>query len=58
VIVADNTLWSARVLDADDTSDGTVAIRSFNDHVAADPRVRCVILSVRDGVTLIHSAGS
>lgn len=53
LIVVDNTLWSGRVLDdADDTGD-TVAIRAFNDHVRADPRVVCVQLPVRDGVTLV-----
>jgi caffeoyl-CoA O-methyltransferase len=57
LIVADNTLWSGRVVDADDTSEGTVGIRRFNDHVRDDTRVRSVILSVRDGVTLIRRAG-
>ncbi len=54
LIVADNTLWSGRVLDPDDDSEGTQAIRRFNDHVAADPRVTCVMLTIRDGVTLIR----
>jgi caffeoyl-CoA O-methyltransferase len=56
VIVVDNVLWSGRVLDATDESTDTVAIRSFNDAVAADPRVVCVMLTVRDGVTLIRRA--
>jgi caffeoyl-CoA O-methyltransferase len=56
VIVADNTLWSERVLDAGDTSPDTVAIRAFNDHVVADTRVVVVQLTVRDGVTLIRRA--
>jgi caffeoyl-CoA O-methyltransferase len=54
VIAVDNTLWSGRVLDDSDQSDSTVAIRTFNDKVAADERVWCVQLSVRDGVTLIR----
>ena len=37
------------MLDADDDSDNTVAIRAFNDMVAADERVVCVQLTVRDG---------
>ena len=53
LIVVDNTLWSGRVLDEADTSDDTAAIRAFNDMVVADPRVVCVQLPVRDGVTLI-----
>ena len=54
IIVADNTLWSGRVLDEDDQSEGTEAIRAFDEHVRGDPRVACVMLTVRDGVTLIR----
>jgi caffeoyl-CoA O-methyltransferase len=54
LIVADNTLWSGHVLDDGDDSEGTVAIRAFNDRVRSDERVACVQLSVRDGVTLIR----
>jgi len=54
LIAADNTLWSGRVLDEEDDSEGTVAIRSFNEHVIADDRVVSVMLTVRDGVTLIR----
>ena len=56
VIAADNTLWSGRVLDESDDSDGTVAIRAFNEHVLADERVVSVMLTIRDGVTLIRRA--
>ena len=56
IIVVDNTLWSGRVLDRADTSEDTAAIRAFNDHVAADRRVVCVQLPVRDGVTLVRRA--
>jgi caffeoyl-CoA O-methyltransferase len=52
-IVADNVLWSGRVLDADG-DESTRAIKSFNDHVAADDRVESLMLSVRDGMTLIR----
>ncbi len=48
LIVADNTLWSGRVLD------GEGPIVRFNDHVAADPRTVQVIMSVRDGMTMIR----
>jgi predicted O-methyltransferase YrrM len=44
------------VLDEEDDSDGTVAIRSFNEHVLADERVVSVMLTIRDGVTLIRRA--
>jgi caffeoyl-CoA O-methyltransferase len=54
LIAADNTLWSGRVLDESDTSEGTRAIKDFNEHVRADSRVTSVMLTVRDGVTLIR----
>jgi caffeoyl-CoA O-methyltransferase len=56
LIAADNTLWSGRVLDESDDSDGTRAIVAFNEHVHADARVVSVQLTVRDGVTLIRRA--
>jgi predicted O-methyltransferase YrrM len=57
VIVVDNTLWNGRVADRSDDSETTVVMREFNDHVAADPRVVSVQLTVRDGITLIRRAG-
>ena len=54
VILADNVLWSGLVLDDGDQSDDTRAIRRFNDHVRDDPRVSCVMLTVRDGVSVIR----
>ncbi|HZO34555.1 MAG TPA: class I SAM-dependent methyltransferase [Gaiellaceae bacterium] len=50
LIVADNTLSAGRVLG------GEGPIVRFNDHVAADPRTVQVLLSVRDGMTLIRHA--
>ncbi|MGQ0505056.1 MAG: O-methyltransferase [Myxococcaceae bacterium] len=52
LIVADNTLWSGKVLSPKDESDH--AIVRFNDHVAQDSRVEKVQLTVRDGMTLIR----
>jgi caffeoyl-CoA O-methyltransferase len=54
VIAADNTLWSGRVIDESDQDESTQEIRGFNDHVRDDDRVIAVMLSVRDGVTLIR----
>ena len=54
LIAADNTLWSGRVLDDTDDSESTRAIRAFNEHVARDQRVTSVMLTVRDGITLIR----
>jgi caffeoyl-CoA O-methyltransferase len=54
VILVDNTLWMGAVIDEsrDDTS--TVAIRAFNDMVAADDRVDTVQLAISDGLTLLR----
>ena len=57
LIAVDNTLWSGRILDPADESVDTVALRRFNEKVAADPRVVAVLTTVRDGVTLIRRAG-
>jgi caffeoyl-CoA O-methyltransferase len=56
LIAVDNTLWSGRVLDPDgaDASESTRALAAFNDMVARDERVVCVMLTIRDGVTLIR----
>jgi Predicted O-methyltransferase len=56
LIAADNTLRSGRVLDENDKHPANEGIRAFNERARNDPRVRCVILSVRDGVTLIRRA--
>jgi caffeoyl-CoA O-methyltransferase len=56
LIAVDNTLWSGRVADETNTEASTEVIRAFNEHVRNDPRVRCVILTVRDGLTLIRRA--
>jgi caffeoyl-CoA O-methyltransferase len=50
LIVADNTLAGGRVVE------DTPPIAAFNEHVAADPRSVQVVLSVRDGMTLIRRA--
>lgn len=52
LVVADNTLWSGEVLNPG--SPGARAIAAFNDLVNRDPRVENVMLSVRDGVTLVR----
>jgi caffeoyl-CoA O-methyltransferase len=54
VILVDNTLWSRQVLDAAAEERDTVALRAFNRAVADDPRVRCVIVPMGDGVTVLQ----
>lgn len=53
-ILADNTLWSDKILDTAAHDPQTVGIRTFNDIVAADNSVEKVIIPVRDGLTLIR----
>jgi caffeoyl-CoA O-methyltransferase len=56
LVAADNTLWGGRVLDQATRDPETEAIRQFNDVVAADPRLVCGMVPIRDGVTLIRQA--
>ena len=56
IILVDNTLWSRAVLDENNTEKDTVALRDFNQRIAADTRVRCVIIPIGDGVTMIQLA--
>ena len=59
-IIADNTLWSGKVVEADreHTDAQTRGIMEFNDFVARDERVHTVILPLRDGLTLIRKKGA
>jgi caffeoyl-CoA O-methyltransferase len=58
LIVADNTLQGGGVLDSvTDRHANATAIRAFNDKLVDDPRVVCVLTTIRDGVTLIRHAG-
>jgi caffeoyl-CoA O-methyltransferase len=56
LIAIDNTLRGGNV--ADPVDDGDRAMAAFNEHVQADARTENVVLSVRDGVTLIRLAGA
>ncbi|HVA31781.1 MAG TPA: O-methyltransferase [Gaiellaceae bacterium] len=48
VILADNTLFA--LLDGKTAT----SVARFNEHVRDDPRVECVLLTIREGVTLIR----
>jgi len=52
LILLDNVLWSGAVLDQNDKSDDTRAIRELNDFVAQDKRVEAVMLPIADGLTI------
>lgn len=55
LILADNTLWSGKVVDggAPNTDAQTRGILAFNERIKADDRVEKVLLPLRDGLTVI-----
>jgi caffeoyl-CoA O-methyltransferase len=54
LILVDNVLWMGNVVNPQATDPNTQAIRAFNDRVAHDPRVDCVMLPISDGLTLLR----
>lgn len=53
-ILVDNVLWKGKILDSSITDKDTLAIRDFNERVKIDPRVRNLIVPLRDGLMLIE----
>ena len=51
-IIADNVLWSGRVLEAE-KDENTQALHDFNQMVLADERVSNVLLPIRDGLMVV-----
>jgi predicted O-methyltransferase YrrM len=54
LIAFDNMLQSGRVVDDPDSGENTRAIVALNRKLRDDPRVVCVLLTVRDGVALVR----
>lgn len=54
LIIADNVLFHGEVLEENITGKNAAAINSFNVHVSNDSRVEQVILTMRDGLSLIR----
>jgi caffeoyl-CoA O-methyltransferase len=52
LVAVDNVLWNGDVVNDSVQDENTVALRRFNDLVAADRRVQAVMLAVADGLTL------
>jgi caffeoyl-CoA O-methyltransferase len=52
VLLADNVLWSGDIVDDNVDDPNAVALRAFNDRVAADDRVEVVVLPAFDGLTI------
>ncbi len=48
-IIADNVLWSGKVLD-DNKDENTQALHDYNQKILADARVENILLPVRDGL--------
>jgi predicted O-methyltransferase YrrM len=54
-LLADNVLWDGKVVDPEASGeDQTQGILEFNDRIQNDPRVKNVILPVRDGIMVIQ----
>lgn len=55
VILADNTLWSGKVLEEPHSGDKqTLGILQFNEKIKQDTRIEKVIVPLRDGLTIIY----
>ncbi|MDR3220267.1 MAG: O-methyltransferase [Dysgonamonadaceae bacterium] len=55
IILADNTLWSGKVLETPHPNDKqTIGILNFNEKIKQDARIEKVILPLRDGLTIIY----
>lgn len=52
-IIADNVLWSGKVIEAD-MDENTQALHEFNKMVLADERVANVLLPIRDGLMVVR----
>ena len=53
-IIADNVLWSGKVVDANENDVDTTALRSFNTSLIEDNRVEVLMLPIRDGLTVVR----
>jgi caffeoyl-CoA O-methyltransferase len=53
LILADNVLWSGKVIENVKDSD-TQHLQNFNQKVNSDARVECLMLPIRDGLSLIR----
>ena len=57
-IIADNVLWSGKVLEDDASLDkDTVALKDYARKLKADPRVEIVMMPIRDGLLLARKVG-
>lgn len=57
-IIADNVLWSGKVIDDQCDDEDTVALRKFNDALMSDLRLDVILLPVRDGLMVARKKKS
>jgi predicted O-methyltransferase YrrM len=50
IILADNILWSGKVIDEGAQDRETVLLRKYNERIQADERVENILLPIRDGI--------
>jgi caffeoyl-CoA O-methyltransferase len=53
-IIADNVLWSGKVVEKNKIDKDTRALMNFNDYVHQDPRVENMLLPLRDGLMILR----
>lgn len=53
LVIADNVLWSGKVIDPDMTDKDTVAIRAFNQYLKNDSRITLSVIPIGDGFALV-----
>ena len=53
LMLLDNVLWGGKVVEDPDDADARSIMR-LNDKIAADDSVECIMLPIRDGITLIR----
>jgi caffeoyl-CoA O-methyltransferase len=58
LLLADNVLWSGRIVDEASDDADIQALRAFNDLVTHDERVEAVVLTAFDGLTIARKKGA
>lgn len=56
LILADNVLWSGKVLEPDQDKDARI-IHAFNEKLRQDPEVETLMLPIRDGLLIARKVG-
>ena len=54
VILADNVLWSGKVINSEDHDLTTNVLREFNKSVNNENRVETILIPIRDGISIIR----